>query len=157
MTSRTREIVGLVGWVALSFLAGWFGSRFPASEWYAKLEQPAWAPPAWLFGPVWSLLYLMMGVAAWLVWRERGFSGARGALTLFLAQLVLNALWSWVFFGLRAPGAAFAEIVVLWAAILATLLAFWRVRRLAGALLMPYLAWVTFAAALNFALWQMNT
>ncbi|WP_292449307.1 TspO/MBR family protein [Methylibium sp.] len=105
---------------------------------------------------MWSVLYLMMGVAAWLVWRARGFDGARTALVLFLVQLPANALWTWLFFAWREGGLAFAEILVLWALILGTVLAFWRVRLLAGALLLPYLAWVSFASALNFSLWRLN-
>ena len=153
---RTRTWLGLAGWVALPFVAAWFGSRFTASEWYASLDRPSWAPPSWLFGPVWTALYLAMGIAAWLVWKDRGFARARGALLLFLAQLLLNALWSWIFFGLREMGAALVEIVVLWLLIAATIAAFWRHSRPAALLLVPYLAWVTFATALNFALWRMN-
>lgn len=151
-----RRGLGFAGWVALPFLAAWFGSRFPAAGWYAELQKPEWSPPAWVFGPVWTVLYLLMGIAAGLVWKRYGFSGARTALGLFLAQLVLNALWSWLFFGLRLPGLAFGEIVVLGILILATAIAFWRKRPVAGALLVPYLLWVAFAAALNFSIWRLN-
>ncbi len=125
-------------------------------EWYASLAKPSWNPPSSVFGPVWTILYLLMGVAAWMVWREAGFSGARRALTLFIVQLVLNALWSYLFFGLQQPMVAFIEIIVLWCAILATILAFWPVSRTAGALLIPYLCWVSFASALNYQLWRLN-
>jgi translocator protein len=152
----TRKWLGLAIWVAVAFSAAWFGSRFTDSGWYQQLQQPAWAPPGWLFAPVWTLLYLMMGIAAWLVWKSHGWEGARTALTLFLVQLVFNALWSWIFFGLREPGLALAEIAVLWILIVATLLEFWRKQPLAGALLLPYLAWVSFAAALNSSLWMLN-
>jgi benzodiazapine receptor len=101
-------------------------------------------------------LYLLMGIAAWLVWRERGFGGARAALSLFFVQLCLNGLWSWLFFAWQRGAWALGEVVILWVVILATLVAFWRVRPLAGMLLLPYLAWVSFAAALTFALWQSN-
>ena len=156
---RGRQALGLLGWLALCYGAAALGGLFTASsvqDWYPSLARPAWTPPSWLFGPVWTVLYGLMAVAAWLVWRGRGWGGARGPLGLFLLQLVLNVLWSLVFFGLRLPGAAFAEIVLLWLAILVTMIAFWRIRGLAGGLLLPYLLWVSFAAALNFALWRMN-
>ena len=125
-------------------------------DWYATLRKPSWNPPNWIFGPVWTALYTIMAIAAWLVWKRGGFPGQRLALSLFLAQLLFNALWSPLFFGLRHPGLAFADIVLLWLALLGTVAAFWRARPIAGALLLPYLAWVTFASALNFALWRLN-
>lgn len=146
--------LALVAWIALPFVAAAIGGRVTDPAWYLTLERPAWAPPAWLFGPVWTALYFMMGLAAWLIWSRHGFAGA--ALPLFLVQLVLNAAWSWIFFGLRRPDLAFAEIVLLWLLVLATLIAFWRRQRVAGLLLAPYLIWVTFAAALNFAIWRLN-
>jgi translocator protein len=153
---RRTQGLGLIAWLLLVALAAWFGSQFAPGAWYQALEKPAWTPPSWLFGPVWTVLYAMMGVAAWLVWRERGFSGAPTALGLFLLQLVLNAAWSWLFFGLQRPDLAAAEILILWAAIAATIVASWRVRPLAGWLLVPYLLWVSFAAALNVAIWRLN-
>jgi tryptophan-rich sensory protein len=149
--------IGLVLWIALSLSAGLIGSRFMPGEWYAGLAKPSWNPPNVVFGPVWTVLYLAMGVAAWLVWKRAGFQGAPWALGLFGVQLALNALWSFLFFGLQAPFVAFVEIVVLWLAILATTVAFWRVSTAAGVLLLPYLAWVAFAAALNLTLWRLNT
>jgi translocator protein len=148
--------VGLAGWVALPLLlGGGFGSLFQPGAWYDGLTKPSFNPPSWVFGPVWTLLYVLMGVAAWLIWRQyRG--RARGALTLFVVQLVFNAGWSAMFFGLQSPGLAFAWIVVLWLLIVATTVVFWRLRRAAGALLLPYLAWVSFAAVLNYSLWQLN-
>jgi benzodiazapine receptor len=124
--------------------------------WYDALRKPQFQPPKSVFGPVWTVLYAAMGVAAWRVWRRAGWGGARGALTLFLAQLALNVAWSWLFFAWRRPDLASVEIVVLWLAILATLLAFRRVDRPAAWLLAPYLAWVTFATALTIALWRLN-
>ena len=118
--------------------------------------RPEWAPPASLFGPVWTVLYALMAIAAWLVWRTRGVRGARGALALFVAQLALNALWTWLFFAWRRGAWAFAEVLVLWVAVAATTVAFARHRRAAGALLVPYLGWVTFAAALTWAVWRLN-
>lgn len=149
--------IGLALWLAVSFIPAWFGQQFTASEWYQQLDRPSWAPPGWLFGPVWTFLYATMGVAAWLVWVERGFERAAGPLGLFLVQLIPNAAWSWLFFGLERMGIAFADIVLLWLLIIATIAAFWRVHRLAALLLVPYLLWVTYAAALNLSLWQMNT
>ena len=136
--------------------AGWIGSNFMPGEWYASLAKPSWNPPSSVFAPVWTILYILMGIAAWLVWREAGFSGARVALSLFIVQLLLNSLWSYLFFGLHKPMVAFMEIIVLWCAILATLVGFWKVRPSAGALLIPYAAWVAYAAALNFALWRLD-
>jgi translocator protein len=146
----------LLGWIALSFAAAVPAAFWPPGEWYLALNKPAWQPPTWLFGPVWSTLYLMIGVAGWLVWKQGGFAYRRGPLTLFFVQLALNAAWSPLFFGLKQPGVAFAEIIVLWLAIAATIAAFWRVHRIAAALLVPYLAWVSFAAFLNWTLWQLN-
>jgi benzodiazapine receptor len=147
---------GLIGWIAVSFAAAAAGSQATDPEWYRSLERPSWAPPGWVFGPVWTALYTMMGVAAWLVWRRGGFGGARVALGLFLVQLAFNAAWSWLFFGMRRADLAFAEIVLLWVLILATAVAFARHTRAAAWLLAPYLAWVAFAAVLNFTLWRLG-
>jgi tryptophan-rich sensory protein len=150
------QILGLLGWLAACFAAAAIGGYFSPGEWYAGLRKPAWNPPNWLFGPVWSALYTMMGVAAWLIWRRGGFAANGPALRCFLAQLALNALWSSLFFGLRRPGLALIEILLLWLAIAATLALFWRAQRAAGLLLVPYLAWVSFASVLNFTLWRLN-
>ncbi len=150
------ETMGLVLWILAAFSAGWIGSRFMPGVWYDSLVKPSWTPPAAIFGPVWTVLYLLMGVSAWLVWREAGFSGAGGALALFILQLALNALWSYLFFGAHKPMLAFFEIVVLWFVILFTLIGFWKVKPMAGVLLLPYLCWVAFAMALNFKLWRLN-
>lgn len=158
MTTRTRNVLGLIGWLALSFAAAAIGAiaSIDAGEFYASLSRPSWAPPASVFGPVWTTLYALIGIAAWLVWQLRANAKVRAALVLFGVQLALNALWSWLFFGWRLGAAAFFEVLLLWLAIAATLVAFWRIRPLTGALLLPYLAWVTFASALNYAVWQMN-
>ena len=156
--SGPLQAIGLVGWLLVAFAAaavGGFASA-GAGEFYRELVRPSWAPPGWLFGPVWSVLYLLMGVAAWLVWRARGFTGARSALLLFVVQLAANALWTWLFFVLRQGGLAFAEILVLWALILVTMGLFWRVSRAAATLLLPYLAWVSFASVLTLATWRLN-
>jgi translocator protein len=155
--SRLRAGLALGGWLVASFSAATLGALFSPGEWYAALAKPSWNPPAWLFGPVWSALYTMMAVAAWLVWKRGGFAAQRTPLALFLVQLALNAAWSPLFFGLQWPGVAFAEILLLWLAIVATLVSFLRVNKVAGWLLAPYLAWVTFAAVLNFTLWRMNS
>lgn len=147
---------GLIVWILVSMAAGWVGSRFVPGEWYATLAKPSWNPPSSVFAPVWSTLYVLMGVAAWLVWRKVGFSGASVALGLFVFQLVLNALWSYLFFGAHRPDLAFVDIVALWLIILATTIAFWRVAVPAGVLLLPYLCWVGFASALNLQLWRLN-
>ncbi len=151
-----HHTIGLVLWVLVSFAAGWVGSRFMPGEWYAALAKPSWNPPSSVFAPVWSVLYLLMGVSAWLVWRRAGFAGAPVALGLFLVQLALNGLWSYLFFGAHRPDLAFADIVALWLVILATTIGFWRVSVPSGILLLPYLGWVSFAAALNLQLWRLN-
>ena len=156
MVTGTQSVFGAVGWFVLCFAAAGAGSIFVPGTWYQTLVKPPWTPPSWLFGPVWTVLYGMMAAAAWLVWKRYGVSGAGVPLAAFVAQLALNVAWSWLFFGLHRPGLAFAEIVLLWLAILATLVLFWNAERLAGVLLVPYLAWVSFAAVLNFALWRMN-
>ncbi len=158
MSNSARVWLGLAGFILLCFAAAGAGSLFTARSvdgWYAELVKPPWNPPNWVFGPVWSLLYLAMAVAAWIVWRRDG-AGAPVALGLFALQLVLNVAWSGLFFGLQAPGPAFVGIVLLWGAILAAAVAFWRIAPLAGALMTPYLVWVTFAAFLNFAIWRLN-
>lgn len=156
--SPRAQISGLAAWLALTFVTAAIGAAasIEAASFYLQLQRPAWAPPASVFGPVWTVLYLLMGIAAWLVWRSGGFAAARNALTLYLLQLILNALWSWLFFAWHLGAAAFADILPLWGLILATLIAFWRKQAAAGLLLLPYLLWVSFAVALNFAVWQMN-
>jgi translocator protein len=158
MTMKKR----VIDWLALPvFIAVSLGVAVamtpPALDgWYNTTEKPDWMPPTWLFTQVWAALYLLMAFAAWLVWRERRWGGVSLPMTLFAVQLVLNVAWSDLFFAKHAADIAFVEILFLWMAILATLLAFWQVRAIAGALFVPYLAWVTFAAALNYAVWRMN-
>ncbi len=155
--SRLGSATGLIASLLLCFAAAAMGGLFPPDGWYAGLNKPSWNPSARLFGPVWSALYTMMAVAAWLVWKRGGFVAQRRPLSLFLVQLALNAAWTPLFFGLHWPGLAFAEIVLLWLAIAATLTAFRPVSRTAAWLLVPYLAWVSFAAFLNFTLWRLNS
>lgn len=151
---RTYGWLSLVAWVLLCFAAGGIGGLAMRGESFGWYRQPVWAPPNWVFGPVWTVLYCAMGVAAWLVFRSGG-PGASKALRFFGLQLVLNALWPWVFFGARNPGAAFVVIAMLWLTIAVTTGAFWRVRRAAGLLMLPYLAWASFAAALNLAIFDL--
>lgn len=134
--------------------AAW--TNLSVGDWYAALNKPSWNPPNWVFGPVWTALYIGMAVAAWLVWRKNGLAAAWLPLLLFGVQLFLNAAWSALFFGMRSPGIAFADIVLLWIAILATIVAFGRISSLAATLLVPYLAWVSFATALNWSIWRLN-
>lgn len=159
-TEKTRrpaaQWLGLAAWLGITFVAAAIGSRFMPGEWYAQLEKPSFNPPSAVFGPVWTVLYVLMGVAAWLVWKRHGFAGARLALSLYLLQLVLNAAWSWLFFGRHAIGLALIDIVVLWVLIAITLIQFWRHRPAAGLLLVPYLLWVSFATALNYAFLRLN-
>jgi tryptophan-rich sensory protein len=151
--------ISLVPFVVVCFAAAGIGSLFTATSvktWYPQLRRPEWTPPNWIFGPVWTTLYLMMAISAWLVWRSASSPGARFALTLFAIQLLLNILWSVVFFGFRLVGPAFGEILLLWMMIVATTVAFVPISLLAAWLLFPYLAWVGFASYLNFRIWQLN-
>lgn len=151
-------VLGLLAWLAICFLTAAIGAAasIQARTFYAQLTQPAWAPPGWIFGPVWTLLYLLMAIAAWLVWKDKGFRGAGLALGLFLLQLAANALWSWLFFAWHKGALASAEILLLDALVIATVLAFRRHRPLAAALLLPYLAWIGFATALCLTIWRAN-
>ena len=153
-----NQALGLLGWLLLCFLVSAVGAiaSISASSFYRELTQPQWAPPAWLFGPVWSTLYTLMAISAWLVWRQGGWRVHGHALGLFLVQLGFNAIWSWVFFAWKLGFWALVDITILWGLIVATLIRFWAVSRAAGALLVPYMVWVGFAWGLNFALWRLN-
>jgi benzodiazapine receptor len=149
----------LVPFVVICFGAAGIGSLCTSTSvntWYPQLRRPDWTPPNWIFGPVWTVLHLMMAISAWLVWRSAGWSVAKFALILFGIQLVLNSLWSVVFFGLRKVGAAFGEILLLWMMIIATTVAFLPLSLLAAWLLIPHVVWVAFASYLNFRIWQLN-
>lgn len=152
------QIAGLVGWLIVVFIAAAVGAAASvhAGPFYTQLVRPGWSPSPAVFGPVWTVLYALMGIAAWLVWRVGGFRAAKSALAFFLVQLALNAVWSWLFFGWHLGALAFADILMLLALIIPTVISFWRIRSLAGALLVPYLLWVSFASALNYAVWQLN-
>ncbi len=151
-----RRWLGLAAWLGLVFSASLTGVFVSTGDWYAELSKPPWNPPNWIFGPVWTVLYIMMAVAAWRVWLRGGWKQQRTALGLFLVQWALNAIWTPLFFGLHQLGWAFAEILLLLAMILLTIRAFWMCDRLAGALLIPYAAWVAFASVLNGTIWWMN-
>ena len=157
MTTMKKTAGLLVSFIGC-FVAAGIGAMATqrAPEFYAALSRPSWAAPSSLFGPVWTMLYTLMAIAAWLVWMKKGTAGVRGALTLFGIQLLLNALWSWIFFAWQRGVMAQVEIVTLLILIFATVIAFWRVRPLAGMLLLPYLGWVAYATALTFALVQRN-
>ena len=162
--ARGADLAGLAAWVVGTFAAAAAGTIASSGsrEFYGTLERSQGAPSGSVFGPVWTVLYLMMAIAAWLVWRKRTAAGSAAAasrrtgLALYVAQLVLNALWTWIFFGLRNGAWAFGEIILLWVAILATMMLFARVRTRAALLLLPYIAWVTFAAALPWDVWRRN-
>lgn len=157
-TSIQHQAKGFLAWALVCFITAALGSiaSIEAKEFYAQLVQPSWAPAAYLFGPVWTVLYILMAISAWLVWRVNGLDSAKTALTLFVVQLVLNALWSWLFFAWHLGALAFIDICLLWALIVATIIAFKRISPVAAALLIPYLAWVSFALVLNYSVWQLN-
>lgn len=155
--SAKRDWIGLVVFLAVCYLVAAIGSLFttPAIPgWYATLPRPSWTPPSWVFGPVWTLLYTLMAIAAWLVWRRRNVTAVTVPITLFAVQLGLNLAWTLIFFGRRQVGLGLFDIVLLWVAILATIIAFWRVSRAAAGLMIPYLLWVSYAATLNYGIWR---
>lgn len=160
MAIDRTDVLGLGAAVLVPLGVGGLGGFATARSiptWYAGLEKPSWNPPNWLFGPAWTLLYVLMGVASWLVWRQSRKGKAVGlALTLYGIQLALNLAWSFIFFGARRPFWAMVEIVPLWCFIAATMVQFYKVSRTAGALLIPYQLWVSFATALNVAVWRLN-
>jgi len=150
------ELLALLGFIAACFLAAMTGAFFRPGEWYDRLKKPSWRPPNRLFAPVWTILYLMIAVSGWLVWREAGLAGAALPLAVYALQLVLNAAWTPLFFGLHRPDLGFIDIVLVWLSIVATIVLFMPIHVGAALLLVPYLAWVTFATALNLAVWRLN-
>lgn len=153
------KIVTAIISIIIAQTAGIIGSVFTASSvrtWFNTLAKPVWNPPSWLFGPVWITLYTLMGFAAYLVWQQKNVPGAKLAIWFYGVQLVFNALWSILFFGLKNPGLAFAEIIILLLLILATTVLFWKINPWAGALMIPYIVWVSFATFLNYTIWQLN-
>lgn len=150
------DLVGLAGFVAVTFVAASSGAVFKPGAWYFSLSKPSWTPPPWAFPVVWSILYLMIALSGWVVWRKDGLAGAPLAFTAYGVQLVLNAAWSAIFFGLRRPDLALIEVAFLWASIAVTILLFWPLSETAAWLMVPYLIWVSIAAALNFAIVRLN-
>lgn len=158
--STFTKVIGLILWIGICYLVAWTGALvshgIASAEWYTALNKPSWNPPSWLFGPVWTTLYTLMGIAAWLVWKRFGFRHAKSALVAFLVQLILNGLWSQLFFGLKAPGWAFLEIFFLLTAISITIYLFSMKNKIAAWLMSPYLLWVGFATVLNGTIWWIN-
>ncbi len=152
----TSSAVALFAWLLLCLSASTTAVFVSTGGWFAELCKPSWNPPSWVFGPIWTLLYIMMAIAAWLVWRQGGWKLQRLALGVFLLQWLLNALWTPLFFGMHQLGLAFGEIILLWVVLALTAILFWQVKKSAGWLLLPYLAWVSFAMALNFSIWRLN-
>ena len=159
-TLDRRAVLGLLAWLALVFTAAWIGNRVTLPEingWYTTLNKPPFNPPDWIFGPVWTTLYTLMAISAWLIWRPAGFRGAALPLSVFLVQLALNTLWSILFFRRHDLHGALIDIVLLWLAIALMIALFLRRNRLAGLLQIPYLAWVSFASLLNYEIWRLNS
>ena len=148
--------LGLLGFLAACFAAAIPGAFFRPGQWYANLAKPRWNPPNWVFAPAWTILYVTVAVSGWLVWRKSGFAGAVFPFEVYAAGLFINAMWSAIFFGWHKPGLAFFDVTLLWLSIIATILLFYPIEQNAGLLLLPYLGWVSFAGALNFAVWRMN-
>ncbi|MEX0944590.1 MAG: TspO/MBR family protein [Balneolaceae bacterium] len=159
-SERFKSILGFIFFISICFLTAWLGAQvspgMASGDWYATIQKPDWNPPSWVFGPVWSTLYTMMAIAAWIIWKKDGFAGAKMAMVLFFIQLLLNALWSQIFFRFQEIGWAFAEILFLLAAIGYTGFHFYKKDRVAGWLLVPYFGWVFFAAWLNYTIWILN-
>ncbi|GGA68211.1 tryptophan-rich sensory protein [Neiella marina] len=156
--SIKQQALALLGFIGLCYLVSAVGAAasINGKEFYALLQQPSWAPPGWLFGPVWLTLYTMMAIAGWLIWRQQNLPARRSSLILFLFHLLPNALWSWLFFAWQLGAASFVNIVVLWLLILIVIVRFASISKLAALLLLPYLCWVSFATMLNLWLWQNN-
>lgn len=156
---KIHPLFGLALWFGLCLAVMVTSALFTTPSipgWYAGLKKPVWTPPSWLFGPVWFILYILMALAAWLVWKQETLPQFHWSLVFFVIQLALNLCWSYVFFGLQKPGIALGEIMTLWLAILVTLVSFWSINRLAGIMMLPYLIWVSYAALLNFSIWRLN-
>jgi tryptophan-rich sensory protein len=159
MTTQLRSVTALIVTTATCLLVGVSGALVTATSvttWYPHIQKPSWTPPRAAFGPVWTVLYLLMGVSAWIIWCKSTGARRRTALLVFAIQLVLNGAWSYLFFGLRSPGWAALEIAFLWCSIVCTMVCFARINRLAAGLLVPYLIWISYASALNFAIWSLN-
>jgi translocator protein len=157
--SKPKQIAGLAASLLIVFgvaSLGRFLTNLSVETWYPSLAKPSWTPSGATIGIVWTILYTLMAIAAWIVWRRSGVGGRRLSLALYTIQLLLNVGWSALFFGIRSPGLALIEIIVLWVALLATAASFWKVSKPAGALMAPYLIWVSFAVVLNAMIWRLN-
>jgi len=158
--STASQVIGLIVCVVICFMVAAIGGYATTSSidvWYAGITKPTWNPPNWIFGPVWSTLYLMMAISLWLVWRKSGITNAKFAIGIFAVQLVLNLLWSIIFFAMHQLGWALVEVIMLWSAIVLTIIVFHKHSKPAAYLLIPYLLWVTFASFLNYTIWSLNT
>lgn len=158
LRSTAQQVLAGITLVAITFSAAGIGAvaSIEAADFYQQLQLPSWAPPAWLFGPVWTMLYLLMAIGAWLVWRADKSKSTQAALLIFIVQLLPNALWSWLFFSWKQGALAFADILLLIVLVVTTCVLFWKISRTAAVLLLPYLAWILFAAALNYSVWKLN-
>lgn len=156
VSKRMSDLMGLAFWIVLTFSVAAFASQFEPGVWYTKIAKPIWTPPGWLFGPVWGILYLAMSVSAWLIWRHRSTVKLSMPLALYLVQLLLNGLWSWLFFGRQLIGTALIDLMILTLLIAITTAMFMRIQKAAGIMMLPYLLWISFATALNFQIWRMN-
>jgi tryptophan-rich sensory protein len=156
MNRKTNDMLGLAFWIVLTFGVAAFASQFEPGAWYKTIAKPSWTPPGWVFGPVWGTLYMAMSVSAWLVWRKRSTVSTNLPLALYLVQLTLNGLWSWLFFGRKLIGTALIDLIILVLLLGFTMALFMRIRKAAGFMMLAYLLWVTFATALNFQIWRLN-
>ncbi len=156
MSNRFKDIIGLVFWTILTFSVAAFASQFEPDEWYTILNKPSWTPPGWLFGPVWGILYLSMSISAWLIWRQRNVQNVKSPLILYIIQLIINGLWSYIFFMQHHIGMALIDVLLLAALISMIIFRFRQISKIAGFLFIPYLLWVCFATALNFEIWRIN-
>jgi len=156
---KTKKFFSLIFFIVVCNLAGAMGALLTATgegSWYMNLVKPSFNPPGWLFGPVWTMLYILMGIAVWMIWQQKKDKKIKIALNLFWLQLVLNAIWTPVFFGLENTGVALGIIIVLWLVLLVTIIKFWQIKKTVAGLLVPYILWVSFASVLNFAIWWLN-
>jgi len=151
-----QNLLVLGGWLILSFAVATFGGLFMPGPWYEQLTKPTWNPPNWIFGPVWTFLYIAMAVAAWLIWKQGGWKAQKLPLSFYIAQMLLNAAWSFLFFGQQQIGLALIDLTLLFLLLAITTALFWSKSRTSGILLVPYLLWVGFATSLNFAIWRLN-
>ena len=154
--SRAKDLFGIAFWLLVTFGVASIASQFKPGAWYLEIDKPTWTPPGWVFGPVWGMLYLGMGTAAWLIWRRRSEAKVTLPLGFYIAQLIANGAWSWLFFGRQLIGAALIDLLLLVLLVAITSVAFFKLSRLAGILMIPYLLWICFAALLNFTIWKLN-